>query len=389
MQSPRAAEQAPAPPVNQAQPPRQPYLSGLPRHWHAVPDTVLDGADLVHLSVRGASLRGASHRTDGAARQDAMGIYPVAADGIEAVLGCVADGVDDEPLSHLGAEQACLILRDEVRARLPLLLSWQPGGSWQPNDVPGDTRDEIHQVCQDLVRSAADRFAGRASLLKVAPGALSATLAVALVETTGDDEGGHRWMTFTLGDCGVFLLDRSGLAGLYPNACLTCSAESGNLVLAGDDGYCPSCGREIVPGQTHFCPSCGREIVPGHTRFCPGCGREIVSGDTRLPPERSYVTWDLSRASPPAADVSAATFPGGSVGLGSVTVGRVPPGGGQALVICSGGLARAFGETGVWDQLASWWLAEPVPTLPEFASQLSFSSSSYTADRTAICFWGR
>ena len=28
------------------------------------------------------------------------------------------------------------------------------------------------------------------------------------------------------------------------------------LVLAGDDGFCPSCGREIVPGQTHFCPSC-------------------------------------------------------------------------------------------------------------------------------------
>ena len=355
VQSPRDAEQSSSPRTHRAagRDFPEPYLGGLPRHWHAVPDTVLDGADLWQLSVRGASLRGSRHRADGVARQDAMGIYPVTADGIEAVLGCVADGVDDEPLSHLGAEQACLILRDEVRARLPQLFSWQP------RDAPSGAKEEIDQVWQDLVQSAAERLIGRAALLKVAPGALSASLAVALVETTADDAGWRRWMTFTLGDCDAFLLDGSELDDSVPNAgtCLSCSAKSGDPVFASEDGYCPSCGRRIVAGDTH------------------------------LTLEPNYVAWDLSLASPLIAGVHAATFPVGSAGPATVTLGGVR--GQHTLGICSGGLAPSSRSPDILSQLIMRWLAEQVPTLPEFASQLSFSSSWYTADRTAICFWGR
>ena len=213
MQTPRASEQVLPDLAAEAPPSPGPlYLGALPDHWHAVPDTVLDGADLQGLSIRGASLRGSRHRREGVVRQDAMGIYPVSANGIEAVLGVVADGVDGEPLSHLGAEQTCLIVRDEVRARLSQLFSWQ----MLEDGLIDESNDEIGQVCLDIVQSAADRLSGRATFLHAKPKALSTSLAVVVVDITPADKRLNRFVTFRVGDSSAFFGNGASNVDIQP-----------------------------------------------------------------------------------------------------------------------------------------------------------------------------
>ena len=96
---------------------------GLPDAASTMPDTVLDGADLSGLVIRGASIRGDDHRYLGATRQDAMGIWALADGQAEAYLVCVADGVGNEPMSQLGSAEACALLRQEAERKLPALLT--------------------------------------------------------------------------------------------------------------------------------------------------------------------------------------------------------------------------------------------------------------------------
>lgn len=67
------------------------------------PDTVIDGWSSQHLTVRGASLRGHSHRYDGMPREDDFAVH-LLADGRVIIL--VADGVSAATQSHIGATQA-------------------------------------------------------------------------------------------------------------------------------------------------------------------------------------------------------------------------------------------------------------------------------------------
>ncbi|MCD0447621.1 protein phosphatase 2C domain-containing protein [Actinocorallia sp. API 0066] len=87
------------------------------------PDTVIDGADLAGLTVRGTSQRGDDHRWLTEVRQDSMGLWPLeAAGGRRALLVAVADGVGSQPMSHQGSELACSLLRAEAERVLPELL---------------------------------------------------------------------------------------------------------------------------------------------------------------------------------------------------------------------------------------------------------------------------
>ena len=113
----------PGPPLVGPEPNLRSDLRGLSDDWHKVPDTVLDGADVGDLAIRGASVRGDAHRYESNTRQDAMDISRVRDGEIDVMLGCVADGVSREPLSQVGAAQACLLVRDEVRQRLSVLLA--------------------------------------------------------------------------------------------------------------------------------------------------------------------------------------------------------------------------------------------------------------------------
>jgi uncharacterized protein YegL/serine/threonine protein phosphatase PrpC len=159
----------------------------LPDGRIKAPEITLDGADTDALSVRGASLRGADHRAKGASRQDALGVYQLRHGEVEAVLGCVADGADDAPLSHLGAAESCRLLADETQRRLPDLFA-------------APTAADLAPVCQDLVAAVADRLVRLAVSMRVPPGALSNTLAAAAVETSGDP-GQRRYFTLVGGDC--------------------------------------------------------------------------------------------------------------------------------------------------------------------------------------------
>jgi uncharacterized protein YegL len=159
--------------------------AGLPEGWHRVPDTVLDGADLDGLVIRGASLRGDGHRAAGTTRKDAMGIYRVREGGFDAIVACVAGGAEEAALSHLGAEQACLLARDEAAKRLSKLFG-------DPADAPAVGRDLIDAVAARLVR--------RAAFLNVEPAALSTSLAVAVVDL-GRSHYFQRTVTTCAGHC--------------------------------------------------------------------------------------------------------------------------------------------------------------------------------------------
>jgi uncharacterized protein YegL len=165
--------------------------AGLPEGWHRVPDTVIDGADLDGLVIRGASVRGDKHRAAGTTRKDAMGIYRVRDGDFDAIVACVAGGADEASLSHLGAEQACLLARDEVAKRLPTLFG-------DPADAPA--------VCLDLIESVSSRLTRRAGFLNVDPAALATSLAFVVAEAGGDptrrrsisaEVGPCRWFSFS------------------------------------------------------------------------------------------------------------------------------------------------------------------------------------------------
>src|ERR1700754_423086 len=71
------------------------------------------------------------------------------------------------------------------------------------------------------------------------------------------DPGGHRLMSWRA-ECRQ--ADRSGDSAMStsrddsPGArmCTPCSADSDDPVVAGEDGYCPSCGRRVVADRDHM-----------------------------------------------------------------------------------------------------------------------------------------
>jgi carbon monoxide dehydrogenase subunit G len=220
-------------------------LVGLPGGPYKVPDTVLDGADLDGIEVRGASLRGDEHRHYGATRQDAMDICRVRDDTLEAVLGCVADGVGSQPLSQLGAAQACVLVREEVRARLPALFASGPEGA-------------LPSLCQDLAERVAERLAQRAGFLKVPPQALSTTLAAAVVEAGAAQAGtphSRRWVAFAVGDAMAFVL-RGGV--FYP-----CFAHPGDAAPASTPPALPVSIGRVAAAAGEFRPGDALVVCTG------------------------------------------------------------------------------------------------------------------------------
>jgi serine/threonine protein phosphatase PrpC len=177
---------------------------GLPDVEPAVSDTVLDGADLPGLAIRGASLRGDDHRYMTEPRQDSMGIWRIADPGTEAILICVADGVGSEPVSHLGSAEACRLLRDEARRHLAALLA-------------PDRDEDVPALCRDLAQGVALRLDDLARRLAIAPKSLSTTLVGALIETRPTDPGRRRCVIVSVGDSTAFLLRDGSFLPCLPN----------------------------------------------------------------------------------------------------------------------------------------------------------------------------
>jgi hypothetical protein len=180
--------------------PSGPPPAGIPAGWHRVPDTVIDEADLDGLAIIGLSMRGGKHRLDGVDRKEAIGIYRVREGEFDAVVACVAGGVEAAELSHLGAEQACLLARDEVARRLPKLFD--------PEDLPED----LQKVCQELFETVAARLTRRAGFLGVDPSALSTSLAIAVLDANAA-HGSRRGVLTGTGTWGALqVIDDEGYA---------------------------------------------------------------------------------------------------------------------------------------------------------------------------------
>ena len=61
---------------------------------------------------------------------------------------------------------------------------------------------------------------------------------------------------------------------------------------------------------------------------------------------------------------------------------------GDLLLLCTDGLAKPMMlNASVRDQLAAWWGAGQVPSLPEFYGQMSFRAQTFGDDRSAVCVW--
>jgi hypothetical protein len=155
-QSQGAVASFPEPLVLGVQPRLRSDPKGLPHERFRVPDSVLDGADLDGLAIRGASLRGDEHRYYGATRQDSMSIAEVSDGRIIAYLACVADGVGSEPLSQHGSASVCELAYEEVRTRLSQLFATDP-----EVDLPA--------LCQDLAEHSLDRPATSKSIPRRCP----------------------------------------------------------------------------------------------------------------------------------------------------------------------------------------------------------------------------
>jgi Protein phosphatase 2C len=88
----------------------------LPIGREAVPDSVVDGADLGPLVVRAASVRGSRHREDREQRRDAVSLRLVDGFGAPVLLSTVAAGAAQAPLSQTGADAACRALSTRLTA---------------------------------------------------------------------------------------------------------------------------------------------------------------------------------------------------------------------------------------------------------------------------------
>jgi hypothetical protein len=173
--------------------------AGYPRAWGSAPDSVLDGAQFAGLTIRAASLRGDDHRFAAESRQDSIGLWALDASGVlgpdrVVLLACVADGVGEHELSHLGSARACSLLGQHVEAHLAGLVD-------QDRHVRAAT-------CERVIAEVASGLRVFAAESRLEPKAVSTTLSACLVIPERPDSEGAaaRALLFNVGDSAGFLL---------------------------------------------------------------------------------------------------------------------------------------------------------------------------------------
>ena len=188
---------------------------------YEVPDTVLDGGRLGPLEIRAASVRGTSHRCDGAARQDAMGVVSYQQSYL---VVAVADGLGSAPDSHRGAALAVASSLD--------YLSW--------------TLEQQRPVDVDLVSAidAADR-AIRAAGSRPEDRATTLTVAVVSVEPY---QGGHDFLAARIGDSPALVLSEGEFQHLFDRRSSD-MYETATACLPNRDGAVQMVDGRLQPGQ--------------------------------------------------------------------------------------------------------------------------------------------
>lgn len=159
----------------------------------AVPDTVLDGAEVAGLTIRGASLRGDDHRSQGVVRQDSMGIWRVNDGTKAAVLVCVTDGVSSQPHSHRGAVAVCQLLRDLAQHQVSRFFRAGPGKG-------------LEILWELMAEQLSAQLSEMAVRQKMEPVTLSTTMAAAFIEEDPVDPAERRFVILNVGDATAFVL---------------------------------------------------------------------------------------------------------------------------------------------------------------------------------------
>lgn len=185
--------------------------AALPRLWGTAPDSVLDGAQFLGLTVRAASIRGDDHRYAGETRQDSIGLWALDASALLGhdqlvLLACVADGVGEHKLSHLGSARACSLLRQAVEAHLAGLY-------WQDRHL-------VASACEQVIAEVASGLRVFASESRLEPKALSTTLSACLIipQRQNGQGAAARGILFAVGDSGGFLLREGAWIGIPASA---------------------------------------------------------------------------------------------------------------------------------------------------------------------------
>jgi protein phosphatase 2C-like protein len=153
-----------------------------------VPDTVIEAGRVGELEVRAASTRGATHRSRGEVRQDAVGVTDLNG---RYVVAAVADGVGSASHAHRGAQLA-------VRQALAY-LAWT---------LPGVDLDQVHMIGAIEAADRAVRDAGPK------PECRATTLTVAAVELGWAGQG-HRYRAVRVGDSPARVLTGGRFESLF------------------------------------------------------------------------------------------------------------------------------------------------------------------------------
>lgn len=110
-----------------------------------------------------------------------------------AILVCAADGVGSQPLSHLGAAEACAALRDLVGPHVSKLFR-------------ASEQRWLTDLWEYLATDISGKISKLAADLGAEPKALSTTLAVALVEVSPASQEERRYVVLNVGDATAFVL---------------------------------------------------------------------------------------------------------------------------------------------------------------------------------------
>jgi serine/threonine protein phosphatase PrpC len=259
----RAVARFPAPAVLVGNPRLGSAPSKPPRAKRSPADSILDGAQFAGFTVRAASLRGDEHRYNCDPRQDSIGLWaldrpPGLDSGDDLLLMCVADGVGNCPLSHLGSSEACWLLRQHVEAHIAALTSAK--------------ETEVLRACQRVIDEVAAGLRVLADSHGLAAKEVSTTLTAGLVVPVKKRSGvAADALVFRVGDSPGFLLRKSEWIPIaskssdeddvystgtdaLPTRPETCQVETHRL-LAGDmlmlcsDGLSGPMNSENVLGQ--------------------------------------------------------------------------------------------------------------------------------------------
>lgn len=292
-----------------------------------VADTVLDGARYGTSTLRAVSVRGDSARYRGEPRRDSLLTARFGTGESALVLVAMATGARATPGAHRAAAEACAWIGRAV-GRSHQRLS---------EDIRAARRGDLKSGLHRLTDRSLGKLRAHAADLGIEPEEYAASLRCLLL--TADPLCRTR-VFFGVGGGGLFRLRDGAWQDIEPHV-----SDS-----AGDAGP-PVVGFGSVPSQT---------------------------------PDGDRLTMDMGIITPPSPYEPAPEPPPREPFRFRASVARP----GDALVLCSGGLAEPLrGEPELAAHLTQRWAKSGPPGLATFLADIQVRVKGYADDRTAAAVW--